>query len=197
MLLGVLLDANWLYHFDSGIRRTVFSWQPQRWTTVVKIGTQLFNTHQLLIILGLAILILGFTASYRDASFLAATTIGGAVINTLLKLVIQRPRPADHVLMHYGGWSFPSGHSITAMIVCGCLIIILWRHLNTSWPLWLLTGLLSLVIIFIGYSRIYVSAHYPSDVLGGWSLGLILVVINWHWFYGALPNQARDRLHAK
>lgn len=195
MLGGVVSNAKWLSQFDQSIRLLVFSWQPSWWTSFVKVGTQLFNSRQVMIILVVAVVALGFTASYRDASFIAATTIFGVIVNTIIKMVVRRPRPSDHVLMHYPSWSFPSGHSIAAMIVCGCLIIILWRHLTPGAGSIILTGLLSLVILFIGYSRIYVSAHYPSDVLGGWSLGFVILVVSWHWFYGSLPNQARRKVH--
>lgn len=197
MLCGVLFQAKWLMHFDQTIRNLVFSYQPSWWTSCVKIGTQLFNSRQVLIILVISVIILGFASSYRDASFMVATTISGVLINTMVKLLVRRPRPTDHVLMHYRSWSFPSGHSIAAMIVCSCLIIIIWRHLGPSVGRTLLTLLLSLIILFIGYSRIYVSAHYPSDVLGGWSLGFIITVISWHWFYGRISNQARQKIHQK
>lgn len=196
MLGGVVSHAIWLKQFDDAIRQTVFSWQPQWWTRFVKVGTQLFNSRQVMLILLVCVLGLGFTASYRDATFITATTITGVLLNTICKMLVRRPRPTDHVLMHYGSWSFPSGHSIAAMIICGCLIVIVWRHLPAGSGRAILTCLLAIVILFIGYSRVYVSAHYPSDVLGGWALGYLVLLVSWHWFYGSMPNQVRQRVHA-
>lgn len=195
MLSGVLSQAEWLLKFDQTIRNFVFAFQPNWWTTCVKIGTQLFNSRQVLIMLVVFTIVLGFVASYRDASFLVATTIIGILINTTVKMLVRRPRPTDHVLMHYRSWSFPSGHSITAMIVCSCLIIVIWRHFGPSIGRTVSMLLLALVILFIGYSRIYVSAHFPSDVVGGWSLGFVITVISWHWFYGRISNRVRKKIH--
>lgn len=197
ILTSIVTNASWVQLFDAAIRTLVFSWQPAWWTHFVKVGTQLFNTRQVLIILVIAVLVLGFSTSYRDATFLITTTIAGTLINTSIKAFVGRPRPSDHVLMHYSGYSFPSGHSIAVMIVCSCLIIIIWRHMRSKLGRAICTFLLGLVIIFIGYSRIYVSAHFPSDVIGGWSLGFTIVVVSWHWFYGKITNQARDRVQGR
>ncbi|MGB4985778.1 MAG: phosphatase PAP2 family protein [Erysipelotrichaceae bacterium] len=96
--------------------------------------------------------------------------------NTLIKFIIQRPRPQYFPLMVETSPSFPSGHSISSMAFFGSLIYLI--HSSNIKHKLLYINLLSLLILSIGLSRIYLGVHYPSDVLGGFSIGMILLIIN-------------------
>ncbi|MFC4454505.1 phosphatase PAP2 family protein [Deinococcus sonorensis] len=97
-------------------------------------------------------------------------SVGGAVLlNVLLKTFFVRARP--HVvpwLWEEGDSSFPSGHSSMAAALVVTLTALLWRT-----PYRWASGLLGLIyVVLMGLSRIYLGVHYPTDVLGGWALGL-------------------------
>jgi undecaprenyl-diphosphatase len=121
------------------------------------------------------LLILGLVLRKRKAEawWYAAAALSGWALSGLAKLAVQRPRP--HViprLMHGGGWfSYPSGHSMLAPIIFG-LGIIVWA---APWPSPALRraalALAALFALGIGFSRVYLGVHYPSDVLGGLLLG--------------------------
>jgi undecaprenyl-diphosphatase len=122
----------------------------------------------LLLIFGLAL-----RKRKAEAWWYTGATLSGWALYALAKLAVQRPRP--HVvsrLMHGAGWySYPSGHSMLAPLVFG-LGIIVWA---APWPSPALRraalGLAALLAIGIGFSRVYVGVHYPSDVIGGLLLG--------------------------
>ena len=122
----------------------------------------------LLIIFGLAV-----RKRKAEAWWYTAAALSGWALYALAKLVVQRPRP--HIiprLMHGAGWySYPSGHSMLAPIIFG-LGIIVWA---APWPSPALRraalGLAALLALGIGFSRVYVGVHYPSDVVGGLLLG--------------------------
>lgn len=104
--------------------------------------------------------------------------LGAGLLNGLMKEVFQRVRPdqIDH-LIEQGGHSFPSGHSMGSMIIYGGLLFVLIRYINTRTKNGVLgkialSVVLGLLILSIGLSRIYLGVHYPSDVIGGFSLGL-------------------------
>jgi undecaprenyl-diphosphatase len=104
-----------------------------------------------------------------DALTMIATLAGSVIINTLLKLVFARPRPdVFQPLTVEHSYSFPSGHTSTAIAFYGLLAVLLWRanHRGAA----LLPGLWVLAVAF---SRVYLGVHYPSDVLGSLALGLI------------------------
>ncbi len=117
---------------------------------------------------------------YRMVALLAAATGGGLVVSLLLKNAFSRPRPefaseTTHVLTA----SFPSGHSMLAAIVYLTLGVLLART-STRYrdKLYFLTTAL-MVTVLVGLSRIYLGVHYPTDVLAGWSFGLIWALLCW------------------
>jgi undecaprenyl-diphosphatase len=122
----------------------------------------------LLLLFGLAV-----RGRKAEARWYAAAVLSGWALYALAKIAVHRPRP--HVitrLMHGAGWySYPSGHSMLAPLVFG-LGIIAWA---APWPSPLLRrgalALAALLAIGVGISRVYVGAHYPSDVIGGLLLG--------------------------
>jgi undecaprenyl-diphosphatase len=95
--------------------------------------------------------------------------LGGDIINHTLKGVFQRPRPLAAAT--WGSWSFPSGHADAAMVNYGMigylLVLALPGRLARTIALVTLAG----VILFVGFSRMYLTVHYLSDVLGGYAAG--------------------------
>jgi len=121
------------------------------------------------------LLILGLAVRKRkvEAWWYTAAALSGWALYALAKLAVHRPRP--HViprLMHGGGWySYPSGHSMLAPIIFG-LGIIVWAAPWASPALRRAAlAVAALLALGIGFSRVYVGVHYPSDVVGGLLLG--------------------------
>lgn len=103
------------------------------------------------------------------AGSVAAITFG---VCSLLKAFLKRDRPeTDYVNnMFFDTFSFPSGHAVGAMVTYGLLAYFALLYLPQPWNLIAATAL-GILIFLIGISRIYLGAHYPSDVIGGWLLG--------------------------
>lgn len=108
----------------------------------------------------------------------SAVGFAGIFINSFLKLSFGRQRPrTDYVdNMWLDTFSFPSGHASGSVIAYGLLIYLCWHYLPSMWAL-LITILLSSLVITIGVSRVYLGAHYASDVIGGWIIGAITLGI--------------------
>ena len=97
---------------------------------------------------------------------LASINLGGVVIVDLIfKAIVQRPRPDG------------SGHSMFSMAFYGLLIWLVWHYEKDKLQRWIWCGLFSGVIIMIGVSRIYLGVHYATDVIGGFSLALVWLVL--------------------
>ena len=92
--------------------------------------------------------------------------------NKIVKNLVQRPRPALEQLVAQSGYSFPSGHSLSAMVFYGLIAIILFNRLQGK-KRWWAAVLLSLLILLVGFSRIYVGVHYASDVIAGLCEGFV------------------------
>ena len=90
-------------------------------------------------------------------------------LNLLLKNIIQRPRPSDISIIEEIGYSFPSGHSMVSMAFYG--------YFKNKVLKWLLISFISILIILIGLSRIYLGVHYTSDVVAGFLLAIAYLII--------------------
>jgi membrane-associated phospholipid phosphatase len=104
----------------------------------------------------------------------------GAAINELLKVLIARPRPAEgaiEVSIKYPGQSFPSGHVVFFVVYCGFLVFLAFALLKPGPVRKVSLAFLSLPILLGGISRVYLGAHWPSDVTGGYLAGGILLAL--------------------
>jgi membrane-associated phospholipid phosphatase len=121
------------------------------------------------------LLLIFFYFRYRSLIFpmqtgLVLIVAGG--LNRWLKSLIERQRPEANSLLEETSLSFPSGHAMGSIAFYGFLIYLTWR-LTPNSPLlrWMLSFLLLLLILLIGFSRVYLGVHYPSDVLAGYAAG--------------------------
>lgn len=75
--------------------------------------------------------------------------------------------------------SLPSGHAMTATVSCGLLLWVLALHWRESWRGWSVIAVAALVsVLGVGWTRVYLGVHWPSDVVAGWLLGFCLVVVS-------------------
>ncbi len=170
----ILALNNSLTLFDNTIYNFLISKRCDFLDIYFKTITKLGNTVPVLLI----VIILLITLNKKDKILLGSSAVLSVVINTILKNIVERPRP-DHLrLITQGGYSFPSGHAMISICVYGTLIYIINKNIKNKLPKIILTILLLIIIISIGLSRIYVGVHYPSDILGGYLLSLTIVIIN-------------------
>jgi undecaprenyl-diphosphatase len=110
---------------------------------------------------------------WRTLGLVVGSTVGGALLNSLLKHLFARPRPT--VVPHLT-WvlteSFPSGHAMLSAIVYLTLGALLAQLTERRWLKAYLVGVALLLTLLIGGTRVYLGVHYPTDVLGGWMAGL-------------------------
>lgn len=141
------------------------------------------------IILSLLILVfLFFVLKHRaELVLFASVTIASAVFNQLLKIIFQRVRPDVQRFVEETGYSFPSGHSMAAFTLYGMLAFLLWRHIPSKPGRILLLIFSSIMILSIGFSRLYLGVHYPSDVIGAYLFSGFLVGSS-IWFFQRLSN---------
>jgi undecaprenyl-diphosphatase len=140
--------------------------------------TYLGNTQIIVSLVIIVLVILGLSGKWRIAKLSLVSVISGEVLYYFIKLLIQRDRPdVSFSLISSGGYSFPSGHATCSIIFYGILGFLLWRLFRKRWQKILITLLVVVIVFMIGFSRIYLGVHWTSDVLAGWSLGLIVLLL--------------------
>lgn len=118
-------------------------------------------------------LFLTLTRHKYSALLLIVATGGGMLLDRMLKLTFDRPRP--HIFMwgtHASMSSFPSGHAMSATIVYGTVAYLAARLQKHRLARWLTLLVAAVIILLIAASRVYLGVHYPSDVLAGSIIGL-------------------------
>lgn len=169
--------------FDRGIISVVHSLSPGAdnffiWLT--KFGNPASVVILTLVFLGL----FWFNRQKVTALWFGINIIGiCGILNPVIKQFFKRPRPTilTHLVEEHS-YSFPSGHAVTSMILFGTLIFVMPLFFkNTSLRL-AAQIILGLLILGIGVSRIYVGVHYPSDVLGGFLLGISWLLFSFPYY---------------
>ena len=114
----------------------------------------------------------------RHAGLLLLVATGGSgLLVLLLKLHFRRVRPdLPWAFAHEPSYSFPSGHSVLAVVVYGTLLYIGMRRLPRTWERVAVCVLAVTLILGIGTSRIYLGVHYPSDVAAGYFVGAVWLI---------------------
>ena len=147
------------------VARTISFFGSVGWLTAVSIGLALF------------------LVSRRDrlnASLVALVMLGGSTLNLVLKHFFHRERPVlENPLVTLSSYGFPSGHTMGATLLYGLLALLAWKNArNRAARLACVAGA-CLWILLIGLTRIYLGAHYLTDVLGALAAGLLWLVVCW------------------
>ena len=98
------------------------------------------------------------------------------LLNIIFKGIIQRDRPLEDFLIIESGYSFPSGHSMVSMAYYGLIIYFIYKKNKDKRVRNVLMILIGLLILAIGFSRIYLGVHFASDVIGGFLISIIYLV---------------------
>jgi undecaprenyl-diphosphatase len=132
-----------------------------------------------------------WAAGDRKAAILCLLTPLSILLNLVLKEVVGRSRPSDElvvVVIPAVGLSYPSGHAMAGAVFYGFWALLAWSTIERTWTRDLLVAALVVVALLVGLSRIYLGVHWLSDVLGGWTAALFLLVL----FAEALKRRRRE-----
>ena len=117
---------------------------------------------------------------YRNAAFVFLASVGGWMLNDLLKEVFARPRPqvVPH-LRQVMSLSFPSGHALTSAAIFLTLGALLMRVAQSRLVKFYIMFIAMTATLLVGATRVYLGVHYPTDVLAGWLIGISWALFCW------------------
>lgn len=157
---------------DSNIYNTIKNIINPTNTHIFKIITFTASTLGIIIIC-----LLSFIINKKSGILLTFNTIIITVINLISKLIFRRDRPTINQLVFEDSYSFPSGHTITATVVYGFIIYLIYKSNLSKKEKIIYISILILLILLIGLSRIYLGVHYFTDVIGAMALGISYLII--------------------
>lgn len=192
MIIGYIVKfyPEMLVSFDQPIQTAIRGDLPETLTLLFRAITHLIDIP-FIISWVLIVAFIFYRKQWKMESYLMLgnLTLAGILIVTF-KNIYQRPRPEILHLVEEKGFSFPSGHSLAVTIMVGTLIVILSQRIkNTVWRK-IVQILLSLYIVSVLVSRIYLGVHYPSDVIASLCVGLGVLFMEFP-FYDKLRFQWR------
>ena len=182
-LLAALVSAGGtVTQFDLLLAQTIFQNTTPLGVTIFWVITQ-FGSGWALALIGFVMSVVLLLRGWRSLTFVwIAGLIGGGLLNLTLKAWLQRPRPIfDVPIMVAQGWSFPSGHTMNAIVGYGLLAYLLCTLTERSVPRVALIITACMLMVLIGFSRMYLGVHYLSDVLAGYAAGgvWLFACISW------------------
>ena len=147
-------------------------------TSVFRVVTWLAS---IVVIIPVALVVAVFFAWRRrrwgPLVLLTAAIAGAAASYTLIKAAVGRPRPPPAIWIgHFSGAAFPSGHA-TQSVACYATLAFILGAGRSAWAKTALGSAAVLIALIVGASRIYLGAHWLTDVLGGYALGTLLVAV--------------------
>jgi undecaprenyl-diphosphatase len=159
--------------FDDAVMHWVAAnqlpWAENAFRELTMLGTGIV----VIVMVGISAIFLWCTRHRYSAVLLLASTVGGVVLNSLLKMGFNRPRPqifewGTHAMTS----SFPSGHAMSSAIVYTTVAYLSARLQKRRWARWLTMIVALILVLLVSGSRVYLGVHYPSDVLAGVLVGL-------------------------
>lgn len=172
-ILEDVFDAE-IVTFDTTIYNAISLSKTNAVTNILKIITQFGSAGFLILITILSFIVL----KNKKIPFCIALNLASiGALNQILKRIIQRPRPEGFRLIEETGYSFPSGHSMASMAFYGLIIYLVFKYVKNKNTKIIICTILSLLVLLIGISRIYLGVHYASDVIAGFVLSIAYLVV--------------------
>ncbi|MEY2422149.1 MAG: hypothetical protein QOI95_2216 [Acidimicrobiaceae bacterium] len=163
-----------LTRLDGSVANRLNDWVHNSPTVVrvLDVITNIGKPITLFVLVTAAVIYLLWRRRIRLALYLVVTSVVGGLIDTAVKVLVNRPRPVvDHPIASALGKSFPSGHAMSSTVTYGALALVFLPVLPRRWRPVGLCGVV-LLVLAIGTSRLFLGVHFVSDVVGGFVLGL-------------------------
>lgn len=166
-------SSSFITTFDSSLRELVLNLRTDRLNEIVLAFTHVGDAKVLAGLCLLGAIFLFIMKQWRISMLLIGSILVSYGLNLLVKSMFQRERPLDFRLLEEDGYSFPSGNAMVGTTFYLFAAVLLYQRYQKSWIL--LSG--AILPFLLGLSRVYVGVHYPSDILAGFALGIVIVII--------------------
>lgn len=170
-----------VFPFDLKITRELREEQTPVFSQTMQWVSVLGETWIEAVLVGTVMAIFLVRRRWPEVVFVLAT-VSSVVLTSVLKVLIGRPRPPSFLgdpgdlFWSVDQFSFPSGHVLFYIVFFGFIAFLAWSHL-TGYVRWFIIAICGLLIVLIGPSRVYLGAHWASDVIGSYVIGVLWLVM--------------------
>jgi len=173
LLVTYLTVTNKLATFDTTVYNFLINMRNDSLDNYFKLLTRLGNTLTVVLIMSGFLVIM----KKHDRINLFLILVSSTILNRVIKAIIKRPRPEHLRIITEKGFSYPSGHATAAIALYGFLLYLVYGRVQNKYLKVFLMIVLIYIILTIGLSRIYLGVHYPSDILGGYLLSIVVLFL--------------------
>lgn len=180
-VLGIISRGDSVHVWDVRFGRWIQRWRGDFPEALYRIGDMLGTTSIAIVIVAVGLVLAVLAKHWRVAMFLVMAVVF-RLIGTQIKPIFDSPRPGEEhlrLLEVFDGFGYPSGHSTTVATVATTAVLLGWHYLPRSPWRWSIATVVALMMVLVGWSRIWAGAHWPSDVLGGWAVGTAFTLLAW------------------
>lgn len=161
-------------YLDSLVHSYILGIRNDNLTNILLTITNISSAYALIV---LSIILLIIIKEKKIPLLISLNLICSYSLNAIAKLIFTRPRPIGINLIEEAGFSYPSGHSMVSMAYFGFIAYLIYKKQTSKLIKTILIVSLIITILLIGFSRIYLGVHYLSDVIGGFLLSIIYLMI--------------------
>ncbi|MGG1574795.1 phosphatase PAP2 family protein [Fictibacillus sp. NRS-1165] len=184
LVFSAIVNTPFIKELDRWTMAAVISIRTPKWTSVFMFVQQMGNKMVIFPMITIIGLYLALFKKFHESLFLFSTAAGAFILDGWLKSYFHRPRPSAQTLILENGFGYPSRHTMLAMALYGSMSFLMWTRLRgkgTHSAIKLLSLTIALVLL-VGFSMIYLGAHYPADIFGGLLAGAAWLCFCCAWF---------------
>ena len=176
-VMAVLVHYGLTGSFDAAVYKFVIGFRSDSLTKVLLFITKFASVKEIVFLC--AVSLIGLFWKYYKSLFLVLNVIASTIFNVVIKNIMMIPRTNILRLAEETGYSFPSGHSMASVAFYGFIIYLILSSNMNKYLKVVISSLLVILIIVIGFSRVYLGVHNASDVIAGYAIstGLLLTDI--------------------
>ena len=173
-IITFFIFNNQINHLDTLVHSYILGIRNKNLTSILLTITNISSAYALIV---LSILLLIIIKEKKIPLLITLNLICSYALNAFAKVIFTRPRPIGINLIEESGFSYPSGHSMVSMAYYGFIAYLIYKKQKNKLIKTIIIISLLLTILLVGFSRIYLGVHYLSDVIGGFLLSIVYLMI--------------------